>query len=85
MIKANQPVFNVVQKLLGKIQCGLRVARLRKLARFAAIQMNETLWSSVFNMLKRYIRIRDTVRKFKDAHVDSLIPSQHRINRWRVL
>lgn len=48
---------------------------LRKLTSFSAHQLNKTLWSSLFNMLKCHVQIRDAVGKWNDDHVDSLIPS----------
>ena len=75
MINSHDAVFKIVNKLMGKLRYGLLAARLRKEAPLAAVQMNDTRWSSAFSMLKRYIELREILPRLNDATVDALMPT----------
>ena len=78
-----QPGFpeaiKTVSTLMKKARTAKNSARLRQLTNLKAIKENDTRWSSTFNMLSRYLRLKEELSAV-DALVDFLPgPPEHRI------
>lgn len=74
-IKEQKHLFDKIQRLMVKLKYGLLAAHLRKLTPYCALLMNETRWSSAYQMMKRYVLLRSFIASLDDAVVDALLPS----------
>lgn len=55
----NTLTIEKVQKIMKKLSCQLPAAKLRRFTHLKAKQNNVTRWSSTYDMLKRYVELRE--------------------------
>lgn len=67
-------VISVLRRLMAELRFGKNAIRLANLTNYRPVWMNETRWSSCFEMLQRYVQLEPRVKTI--AEVDQYLLSQ---------
>jgi hypothetical protein len=70
----SETLLNKIDQLMRKLQTIKFAARLREETHLSAIRRNLTRWSSTFNMIERYLKIKDNLPT-QYAEVADLVPT----------
>lgn len=79
LIHENDRLFVALDKNIAKLRYGLWAARLRKLTPFSAVLLNETRWSSSFNMLIHCVQILEFLDRLEDEEVFAVMRNTSQI------
>ena len=76
----DERLINKVNNLMLKQRNLVLSAKLRRMTLFRPLIRNTTRWSSTFNLLNRYVRLREFVEQIESVEIDEMIlmPSENR-------
>jgi hypothetical protein len=73
-----EPLFRAVNDLMLKLRTMKGAAALQKVFddgeyKYVALARNTTRWSSTFNMLQRFLKIRNVIDRMREKDVEDLL------------
>lgn len=69
-------IINNVRELMKKLRNPKRRAQLRNYTNLSPLVCNDTRWSSTYEMLRRYIEVKEHLPQLHVEEIDDLIPSR---------
>ncbi len=77
ILKTEQFIIDKVLQVMVRLHDLLLSAKLRRLTHLRPVLSTETRWSSVYEMLRRYIRIREHLSSLDSEEIDDIALTNH--------